>query len=754
MRNVFRDAGFEITSSHSDADVIEVMLDLARTEQWMDVHAEREHIAEALSIARLLAPRSIAVVGASRRANTIGNALMRNLLESGFSGPVFPVNPSAHAVAGVHAHANVVAIPEPVDLAIVAVPAAAVLGVVQQCATKGVRGLVVISSGFAELGGDVAQAELVHIARRSGMRLVGPNCFGVVNTNPSISMNATFAPVAPIPGRVGFASQSGGVGIDLLARARALDLGVSTFVSLGNKADVSSNDLLQYWDRDPDSAVILLYLESFGNPRKFSRLARRIARTKPIVALKSGRTPAGARGAASHTAALASSDVAVDELFRQAGVIRVDTLEQLFDTASLLVHQPLPAGKRVAVVSNGGGPGILAADACVAAGLQVPTLSEPLQSTLKAVAPAGAGVANPVDLVASAGADVYERALDALVESGEVDALVVIYVSPLVSRPEDVRRAVVRAASRGDAVPTVACFLGTGEAQRPLRDEAIERAVPTVAYPESAANALAHAAQLAEWRGRPPGVTSVLDHIDPAGARSIVDETLRLHPEGAWLDLPVASRLLDAYGIRVVATRVATTADEAVAAAADLGYPVVLKAGAPALVHKTDVGGVLLGLRDGAAVRDALAEMRRALGDRMGDALVQPTVSSGVELIAGVTHDALFGPLVLFGMGGTTAELLSDTALRLVPLTDVDAHEMVRSLRTSPLLFGYRNTPKVDVEAIEDVLLRISRLAEDMSEIAELDCNPIIASPAGVVALDVKVRIAPHEAPKRYAVDS
>ena len=746
MRDVFRDAGFEVTSSHADADVVEVMLDLARTERWIDMHSEREQVAEALSIARLLAPRSIAVIGASRRPNTIGNALMRNLLGSDFSGPVFPVNPSANAVAGVHAHPNLLAIPEPVDLAVIAVPAAAVLSVVQECATKGVRSVVVISSGFAELGGDVAQVELVHVARRNGMRLVGPNCFGVVNTNRAVSMNATFAPVTPVPGRIGFASQSGGVAIDLLGLARALDLGVSTFVSLGNKADVSSNDLLQYWDRDPDTAVILLYLESFGNPQKFSRLARRIARSKPIVALKSGRTPAGARGAASHTAALASSDVAVDELFRQAGVIRVDTLEQLFDTASLLVHQPLPAGNRVAVVSNGGGPGILAADACVAAGLQVPTLSEPLQSALRAVAPTGAAVANPVDLVASAGADVYEHALESLFESGEVDAMVVIYVSPLVSRPEDVRRAVVRAASRADAIPTVACFLGSGEVGGPLRDDAAARAVPTVAYPESAAHALAHAAHLAEWRRRPPGAVPTLDGIDASAARSIVTDSLGVHPEGAWLDLPTAARLLDSYGIPVVATRIATTAEEAVAAADDLGYPVVLKAGAPGLVHKIDVGGVRLGLGDGTAVRRAFGEMRRALGEGMGDALVQSTAATGVELIAGVTHDPLFGPLVLFGMGGTAAELLRDTALRLVPLSDLDAHKMVRSLRTSPLLFGYRNAPAVEVDAIEDVLLRVGRLAEDVPEITELDCNPIVASAAGALTLDVKVHVAPHHA--------
>jgi acetyl coenzyme A synthetase (ADP forming)-like protein len=754
MRSVFRDAGFELTSSPTDLGVVEVMLDLARTERWTNLHAERERIAAALSVARLLSPRSIAVVGASQRPNTIGNALVRNLLEGEFSGPVFPVNPHADTIAGRRVYGSTREIPATVDLAVIAVPAAAVMNVVRDCATKGVRGLVVISSGFAELGTDDAQAELVHFARRNGMRLVGPNCFGVVNTNRAVRMNATFAPVPPVPGRVGFASQSGGVGIDLLARARVLDLGVSTFVSLGNKADVSSNDLLQYWDRDPDTSVILLYLESFGNPQKFARLARQIAHSKPIVALKSGRTPAGARGTASHTAALASLDVAVDELFRQAGVIRVDTLEQLFDTASLLVHQPLPAGNRVAIVSNGGGPGILAADACSAAGLEVPTLSESVQSTLRSLAPPGAAVTNPVDLVASAGAEAYEGALDTLLACSEVDALVVIYVSPLVSRPDDVARAVVRAASRGNAIPTVACFLGSGETRGPLRDDATERAVPTVAYPESAADALARAAQLAEWRRRPPGVVPTLDRVDPAVARSIVADTLRVNPEGAWLDLPTAARVLEAYGIEVVPTRVAATAEDAMTAADDLGYPVVVKAGAAGLVHKTDVGGVRLGLRDATEVAHAFEEMRRGLGEGMGDAIVQPIVTGVVELIVGVTHDPLFGPLVLFGMGGLTAELLRDTTLRLVPLTDIDARDMVRSLRTSPLLFGYRRTPPVDVEAIEDALLRVGCIAEDIPEIAELDCNPMVCSAEGVVALDVKLRVAPHMTRSGYAVDA
>jgi acetyl coenzyme A synthetase (ADP forming)-like protein len=753
MRSVFRDAGFDVSWSRAEIGVTEVTLELERTDRWMEAHAEREHTAEALSIAHVLSPRSVAVVGASRRPEAIGHAVLGNLLAAGFTGPVFAVNPRADEVAGVQAHPSVLAIPEPVDLAVVTVPAAEIGSVVHECAAKGVRGLVVISSGFAELGDDAEQDELVHVARRSGMRVIGPNCIGVVNTNPSVRLNATFAPVAPVHGRVGFASQSGGIGIELLARARSLDLGVSTFVSLGNKADVSVNDLLQYWSRDPDTDVILLYVESFGNPRKFARLARRVARDKPIVALKSGRTPAGARGAASHTAALANPDVAVDELFRQAGVVRVDTLEQLFDSAALFVHQPLPAGRRVAIVSNGGGPGILAADACVAAGLEVPELSEGLQARLRALAPQGAGVRNPVDLVASAGADTYELALLALLDSDEIDALLVIYVSPLVSRPEDIARAVVQAAAQSEQTPTVACFLGGDGARGPLLGGEGRRAVPMFAFPESAADALARAAQLAEWRRRPVGTASLLAGIQPEEARTIVHERLAVDPVGGWLDVPTAARLLEAYTVPVVPTRRAASADEAASVAADVGFPVVLKAGAPHLVHKTDVGGVRLGLVDADDVREAFTAMRASLGPSMGDALVQPMVAPGVELIAGVTHDPIFGPLVIFGMGGVTAELVRDTALRIVPLTDVDVHEMVRSLRSSPLLFGYRNAPAVDVAALEQMLLRIGRLAEDVPELAELDCNPVVAHPTGAIVLDVKVRLAPHDTRVGLAVD-
>jgi acyl-CoA synthetase (NDP forming) len=565
---------------------------------------------------------------------------------------------------------------------------------------------------------------------------------GVVNTNPTVRMNGTFAPFTAPPGRIGFASQSGGLGIELIARAGELGLGVSTFVSMGNKADVSGNDLLQYWDEDPETDVILLYLESFGNPRKFARIARRVAQHKPIVAMKSGRTPAGARATSSHTAALAAPDVAVDALFRQAGVIRVDTLEELLSTASVLVHQPLPPGRRVAIVTNGGGPGILAADACAAAGLHVAELSSSTQAELAQFASPDAGLRNPVDLVAAARADDYARALDVLLADPEIDAVIAIFVPPLVTSADDVARAITSAARHAGAKPVVACFLGRSGTLALLGTGDFQ--IPTFAFPEAAAAALGRAVELAEWRARPVGQVPVFADIDEASAREIVADRLRDAPDGEWLDPRVAQRLLECFGLPVVTSAWVGDAEEAARVAADLGFPVALKAAAGELVHKSDVGAVALDLETEAAVEEAFRRMQEGLGDAMPGAVVQPMVEPGVETIVGVTRDKSFGSLVLFGMGGFAAELTRDTQLRIVPLTDVDAHELVRELRASPLLFGYRNTPPVDVAALEQVLLRVGRLAEVVPEVAELDCNPVVVSRGGATVVDWKVRLEPH----------
>jgi acetate---CoA ligase (ADP-forming) len=567
---------------------------------------------------------------------------------------------------------------------------------------------------------------------------------GVINTSPAVRMNATFAPFVPTAGRIAFSSQSGALGIELLGQTAELGLGISTFVSVGNKADVSGNDLLQYWEDDADTDVILLYLESFGNPRKFARLARRISRTKPIVAVKSGRTQAGTRAAGSHTAALASSDVAVDALFRQAGVIRVDTLEELFDAAQVLAHQPLPHDRRVAIVSNGGGPAILAADACAGAGLGVPELSSETQAALRDFASPDASVRNPIDLVASATATTYERALRTVLRDDQLDAVIVIFVPPLVTQPDDVARAIRSAAGDAGPKPIVACFLGRHGIPDALRShQPHERSIPSFAFPESAAAALGHAAGYGAWRRRPEGTVPEFPDIDTKRAHAIVTERVAASPDGVWLDAEVAQSLCDCFGLPIVQTRLVGTAADAVDAAEELGYPVALKAGSGAIVHKTDVGAVHLNLASEDDLRNAFTAMQERLGDEMGGAIVQPMIGTGIETIVGLTRDALFGSLVVFGMGGTAAELVRDTALRILPVTDLDAREMVRSLRTSPLLFGYRGSPPADVGALEQLLLRVGRLADELPEVAEMDCNPVIVSPDAVTVVDVKIRLVP-----------
>jgi acetyl coenzyme A synthetase (ADP forming)-like protein len=741
MLGVFRDAGFQVVREFADG-VVHVMFPISPTEHSQAMQDEREQISEARSVRRLLAPRSVAVIGAGRREGTIGHEVFRNLLAGDFTGPVYPVNPHADVVASVRAFPTVLDVPDPVDLAVITVPAEFVADVVRQCAQKEVHGLVVISAGFAERGSAGAEQELVELARRHGMRLVGPNGMGVVNTHPDTSMNATFAPFRPVRGQIGFASQSGALGIELLGQAASLGLGVSTFVSMGNKADVSGNDLLQFWDHDPETKVILLYLESFGNPRKFARLARRIGHNKPILAVKSGRSHAGTRAAASHTAALASSDVATDALFRQAGVVRVDTLAELLDTAQVLVHQPLPPGRRVAIVSNGGGPGILASDACEGAGLEVPVLSDETQAELRGFVSPDASTANPIDLIASATAATYERAMRTVLADPNIDAVLVIFVPPLVTDSDDVARAIVAAANDAGPKPIVACFLTQANAPEILQSGADDRrAIPCFTFPEAAAVALSRAASHAEWKRRPEGVVPDLEGIDRARAHRIVEDALET-AEDVWLDPEIATDLCRAYGVPVAPLRHADSADQAATAADELGYPVALKAGAGALVHKTDVGGVALGLRDAEDVRRAFGAMSTALGAELGGVVVQPMVESGIETIVGVTEDPSFGPLVLFGMGGVGAELVRDTALRLVPLTDLDAADLVRSLRSSPLLFGYRGAAPADVDALEDLLLRIGMLADEIPQVRELDCNPVVVRPDGVLAIDIKIRLA------------
>lgn len=744
MKSVFRHAGFAVESSF-DLDVVDVRMDIQPTDAFMHAVDARWEESEAESIRRLLRPRSVAVVGAGTRRGGIGREILRNILTGGFPGDVYPVHPSASAIEGRRAFKSVADIPGDIDLAVLAVPPESVTRVVEECSAKSVSDLVIITAGYAEAGevGSRAQADLVARARSGGMRIVGPNCMGIINTAPSVSLNATFAPVRPQPGRVAFASQSGGLGIAVLEEATRRGIGVSSFVSMGNKADISGNDLLQYWHHDDDTDVILLYLESFGNPRRFARIARRVSADKPIIAVKAGRSGSGRRAASSHTAALASPDAAVDALFGQAGVIRVDTLEEMFDATQVLADQPVPAGRRVAIVGNAGGPGILAADACEANGLVVPELSREVQDSLRSFLPSAASVSNPVDMVASASAADYERALELVLRDPGVDAVLAVFVPPLITSPDDVAAAISTVVSRSDK-PVVANFLGMASPPSSLRSGP-ER-VPSFCFPEPAARALARACEYGEWRSRGAGHPVLFDDLDPASARALIASVLSTAPEGRWLRPEEATSILGCYGIRMAPFATATGAGEARAAADRIGYPVALKAFGTSLIHKSDEGGVALSLDSADAVDRAFSDMKGRLASRMEGAVVQAMAPDGVETIVGVVDDPSFGPLVMFGSGGTAVELFADRAFRILPMTDMDADDLVRSLRGAPLLLGYRGSPPVDLVALEGVLLRVARLAEDVPEMAEMDLNPLICGPWGAIAVDVRIRIAPPRA--------
>ncbi|MDA8046263.1 MAG: GNAT family N-acetyltransferase [Actinomycetota bacterium] len=741
MQGVFSRVGFERSSTH-DGGVVEVVMDISTSDALIRAVADRERTARVASVRRILEPRSVAVIGASHRAGTIGHELVANIVRGGFGGAIYPINKDGGLIVGRASYPSILDVPGEVDLAVVAVPAAQADQVLVDCGQKGVRGVVVISAGFAEVGaaGGTSQRELLQLARRSGYRMVGPNCMGIINTAPSVSLNATFAPVPPAPGHVAFASQSGGLGIAILEEANRRGIGTSSFVSMGNKADISGNDLLEYWEQDDATGVILLYLESLGNPRRFARIARRVSRTKPIIAVKSGRSLVGRRAASSHTAALASPDAAVDALFTQTGVIRVDTLEEMFDCAQVLSAQPVPVGRRVGILTNAGGPGILAADACAAVGLEVPELASATLDSLRSFLPASATVANPVDMIASASAEDYGRALGLLLDDENVDAVLVIFVPPLVTDADDVAAQLARVNGSGSK-PVVANFLGMVAAPAPLTTPS--RTIPSFCFPEAAVRALGRACRYGEWRNQPTGEPCAFVDVDRLTVSHLIDAALDNSPQGRWLSTEEAFHLLGSYGIRTVPSLLAANADDAVGAAQSLGFPVALKGGSADLLHKTERGAVRLGLSSGRAVREAYEEMERSLGTEMGGAVVQPMVDPGVETIVGLVNDPAFGPLIMFGTGGVTVELFQDRSFRVLPMARLDAAELVRSTRGSPLLFGFRGAAAVDVASLEDLILRAAQLADEFPEIAEMDLNPVVVSPAGVTTVDAKMRVAP-----------
>jgi len=723
MLHVFEEAGYVVDHKFDDG-VARLSFDLEPTEDSLAVTYSREHRSEAASVRRLLEPRSVAVAGASRDPDSVGQTVLRHLLAAGFTGPVHAVNRQVRKVAGVTSYPTVRDVPGDLDLVVVAVPAGEVESVVTDCAAKGVRGLVVMSTGFAETGADgaVLQRRLVALARGNGMRVLGPSSLGVLNTDERVRLNASLSPMVPAPGRVGFFSQSGALGVALLDTAVRRGLGLSTFVNAGNRVDVSGNDLLQFWEEDDATEAVMLYLESIGNPRKFSRIARRLARQKPVVVVKSGR----GRGEVPHghlVRGTRAPAAAIDALFRRAGVIRVESIHQMFDVAQLVAHQPLPEGPRVAVVGNSDALAVLAEDAAEEAGLQVVATTT---------------------LGPDAGPEEFEEALASVFADEGVESVVALFIPPLRTRDAEVAEVLARTA-RGAGKTVVSTFLGMPGVPEALRVEEGRRgSVPSYPSAEDAVRTLAAVTSYAAWRATPAGHTVVPSGLDVRAARAAVLEMLGDRDETV-LDDAALARLLACYGIEVREAVAVEDVDAAVAAADRLGYPVALKALAPHLRHRRELGGVRLDIDDAEEMRTAYVALRERLGD-VGPFAVQRMAPTGVACRLATVEDPLFGPVVSFGLGGMATDLLGDRAYGVPPLTDADLSGMVRSVRTAPLLLGHGGAPAADLPALEDLLARLARLADDLPEVAELELNPVVASSTGASVLAATGHLAHPQA--------
>lgn len=744
MLEVFEDSGFSITRRiHEGAH--ELTFNLEEQEEYSKRQAYRQHIARSAGVRRIFYPKSVAVIGASRDPERVGGKVFRNLLFAGFSGVIFPVNPKTTSVGGVLSYPTVEHVPGDVDLAVIIVPAAQVLEVIDQCARKGVIGVIVISAGFSESGpeGRERQRLLREKAMAYGMRVIGPNCLGIMNTDQEISLNAAMAGVMPPRGCVSISSHSGALGIALLDYVKSNNLGIALFASIGNRIDISSNDLLEFWEDDDNTRVILLYLETFGSPRKFSRIARRLTRKKPIIAVKAGRSDVGGKAATSHTGALAGSDIAVDVLFRQAGVIRVNTIEEMFNVAKNLAHQPLPKGPRLAILTNAGGPGVLAVDAAVNCGLSVPPLSAETRQKLAQFLPKEASLSNPVDMIASATGEQFGKALAAILEDPAIDAALVINI-PV--RPyQEVASGIQHELDGYQREKTVvACFMMSGTNTIEIRTSP-DRLVPVYMFPEDAVQAFYHSYTYSRYKTLKAGIVPVFPEATGAKARKYLESSAVLK-DGGWLLPEIALGLLKEYGIPAAETRTAYSAEEAAKAALEMGFPVVMKLRSTTITHKTDVRGVLVGLRSEDEVLQGYKEMKARLeaagqGKEMEGVILQPVVKGGEEVILGMSLDPVFGPLVMVGLGGIQVELMKDVAFSIHPLTDIDPDYMFSQLKGLPLLQGWRGSPPRDIDALREVLLRFSALIEDIPEVASVEINPLMVFDQGKGTMAVDARI-------------
>jgi len=693
-------------------------------------------------------PRSVAVVGATNKEGTIGRELLANLLRSEFTGKVFPVNPTKSVVLCMKSYASVLDIEDPVDLAMILVAKDHVKQVVEECAQKGIKGLVIITAGFREIGGEGVEREeeLKKILKANGMRAIGPNCMGVVNTDPEFSLNATFSRVRPPVGNVGFMTQSGALGDAIIAHAEQVGIGFSMFASMGNKADVTGNDLLEYWGEDPRTDVILLYLESFGDPRRFTRVARGISRHKPIVAVKAGRTDAGARAAFSHTGALAGLDAGVDALFEQCGVTRVTTVQELFDVAQALSAQPVPNGNRVAIITNAGGPGIMAADACASLGLEVPELSASSQTALRAVLRREASVRNPVDVIASGGPEDYTVSIEACAEDPNIDALLVIFIPPIMINAPEVARAIADSVeamrARGNNKPVLTCFMNAGKAIEDAVSALRGANIPIYLFPESAIRALAALVRRANWLARPEGEVKTFADVRRDEAKALVAAAVSAGRK--VLSGEETTQLLECYGIPIAKRTIANSMEDVVRAAESMGYPLVLKIEAESLVHKTDLGGVIVDIRNVGELVEGYRKLKEIVekhGIKDARFLVQAMITSGREVILGVTKDPSFGPLLMFGLGGVDVEVLHDVSFRIHPITDLDAAEMVRAIKARRLLEGYRGEPAADLALLESILMRLSQMVGDNPRVEQVEINPFMVTAAGGQSRAVDARV-------------
>jgi acyl-CoA synthetase (NDP forming)/GNAT superfamily N-acetyltransferase len=736
MLRVFSDAGLPAHTRREEG-VVTITIPLPpddtgkQLEEYLDTVAVRERSANVASLRPVFAPRSVAVIGVSRRPGTVGRSVIDNIRTCGYQGRLYAVNPNARQIGGVPCFPDVASLPETPDLALIAVPPSAVLDTAEACGARGIRGLVVFTAGI----GTGESADLLATCRRHGMRLIGPNCFGIAV--PGIGLDATFAAAHPGAGIAGLVMQSGGLGFAMVDQLSRLGIGISSFASVGNKLDVSSNDMLMWWEQDGQTKLAVLYIESFGNPRKFGRTARRVGARMPVLTVHAGRSEAGQRAAASHTAAIATPLVSREALFEQAGIIATPGFGELVEATALLATQPPPTGRTVAIVSNVGGAGVLAADACTDLGLAVHHPHGQVKRQLTSLVPGGGAVTGPVDTTATASRDDFRQVLELIAADEAVDAMIALVL------PTGATGDLVAAIQDADLrVPLAAVVLNQAEAVRLL--DARNGKIPAYGYPEAAAGALARAARYGEWRSAPHTLVPGFGDVDTAEARALVRQFLAQAPDGGWLPPAEVTALLRRYGIPLVSATEARTEDDAVAAAAGAGYPVVLKADVPGLVHKTDAGAVLLDLRTEDDVRAGHRRLAEQFGARLTGVLVQPMITGGTEVIIGVEDDQMFGPLVVFGLGGVATEVLADHAARLAPLTEADADTLINSIRSAPLLHGHRGSPAADLAALRDVLMRVSRLADDLPEVSDLDLNPVIARQFGAVAVDARIKVRPQ----------